>query len=286
MSTAQRLRTDLFDCIQVNLAMLADRSGDPDRHLALGAVLRFEPWPGAAGLPTVEPPLAIQLPEAQALAGLKVVCREDNADPFALRELARRHETVYAIGDSYHMPWLPYYRRRHMEHSFLVACAPDDCAQISDAYDNQTAWGPAAPGTWRYGWGELPTASVAIVYETADSYSWPAPSVHIGEARDYIDAYARHPDRLAAMQQLAVETWLLSRARQLHARLRHHLGEPPNAATEAHLHRWEQIATTTFIALRRVQRGKPEPGTLLADLAQALDTDREVFSDKRNEETR
>ncbi|WBB78727.1 hypothetical protein O7606_21305 [Micromonospora sp. WMMD882] len=271
---AAGIRTDLLDCIQVNLAVLADRWGEPGRHLALGAALRFRPRPGPDGLPTVDPPVDAHLTGSARQVGLVVESRHD-LGPDALRALAERSSVLYAVADTYHMPWLPYRGHAHMEHSFLVA-SDDGEALVGDAYDNETAWGPARPGQWRLPWAELPAVSVAAVCRVAGSYRPPAPSALLDDPDDYVEAYARHADRLAALRQLTAETWLMTRARRLHAAYRVHRGEPLDA--DAHLRRWDQLTAAAFIALRRVERGRPAPGALLPDLAAALTADRDVFA--------
>ncbi|WFE41157.1 hypothetical protein [Micromonospora sp. WMMD998] len=272
---AAGVRTELLDCIQVNLAVLADRWGEPLRHLALGAALRFQPRPGPAGLPTVDPPAQAHLADASRQVGLVAESHHRDLGPAGLRALADRSAVVYAIGDSYAMPWLPYLGHAHMDHSFLVASDGTE-ALVGDAYDNETAWGPARPGQWRLPWDRLPAVSVAAVLRVADPHRPPAPSLCLDDAADYLEAYARHGDQVAALRQLTAETWLMTRARRLHAAYRAHRGEALDA--DAHLRRWDQLTSAAFIAQRRVERGRPAPGSLLTDLAAALAADRDVFA--------
>ncbi|MFJ8593534.1 hypothetical protein [Streptomyces sp. NPDC093598] len=272
---ATDVRTGLLDCIQVNLALLADRWGEPLRHLSLGAHLRFRPRPGPDGLPTVDPPPETHLQEARALIGLVPRDVHHDLDPEALRALTRRAPVVYAVGDTHDMPWLPYAGRARMEHSFLVGDDADE-AVVEDAYDNETAWGPARPGRWRMPWNRLPTALLAVEFTASTDYRAPRPTVGIDDPGPYIEAYAAHPDRLTALRRLTAETWLMTRARHLHAAYREHLGE--SLTVQDHLRRWDQLTATAFIALRRVQRGRPAPDSLLPDLASALHADREVFA--------
>ncbi|MGC5287766.1 acyl carrier protein [Micromonospora sp. DT231] len=274
-AVATGVRTELLDCIQANLAVLADRWGEPARHLALGATLRFQPRPGPDGLPTVDPPVRQHLAELTGHVGLVARHEHRHLDPTGQRALAERAAVVYAVGDSYHMPWLPYAGHSHMEHSYLVALHGEE-ALIGDAYDNETAWGAARPGDWTLPWTRLPMADLAVVYTITDDYRPPSPSVRLDDPAAYLEAYARCGDPVAAARRLTAETWLMSRARKLHAAYRLHRGESLDA--EAHLRRWDQLTATAFIALRRVERGRPAPGTLLTDLAAALTADRDVFA--------
>ncbi|HZG04694.1 MAG TPA: acyl carrier protein [Streptomyces sp.] len=279
---AGTVRAELLDCIQSNLAVLADRFHGPGRHLLLGATLRFRPRPGPAGLPTVEPPLEEQLADAARL-GLAERARWHRVPGAELRTLAERHGPLYAVADAFHMPWLPYHGQRHMEHSFLVEPAPA-AAGITDAYYNPTPWGLAAPGRWEQDWHALPTASVVVLLEpAADGTGAPGtvtPGTDLAPAAErerYVAAFADHPDRVAALEQLTAETWFLARSRKLHAACRDALGRPAGPGTEDHLRRWDRLAEQTFVALRRVQRGRPEPERLLPELAAALAADRAVF---------
>lgn len=290
------VRTELLDCIQVNLAVLADRWGEPLRHLALGATLRFAPRTGPDGLPTVDPAVAPHVAEATRLVGLTTSAGHHDLHPTQLRTLAEQAPVVYAVGDSYHMPWLPYAGHSHMEHSFLVTAEGEE-AVVTDAYDNETAWGPARPGRWRLPWDQLPTATWAVLpavtpeSRPADAaatpptapprYRAPAPSVHLADPAPYVAAYESHPDRLVALRRLSAETWLMTRARQLHTAYRLHLGERLDAQEQ--LRRWEKLTAAAFIALRRVERGRPAPGSLLPDLAAALAADREVFATRTDQ---
>ncbi|GHH45285.1 hypothetical protein [Streptomyces candidus] len=275
LADATDVRTELLDCIQANLAVLADRWGGPLRHLALGATLRFAPRTGPDGLPTVDPAVESHVAEATGLVGLTTGNCHHDLRPDRLRVLAAQAPVVYAVGDSYHMPWLPYAGHSHMEHSFLVAAEGDE-AVVVDAYDNETAWGPARPGRWKLPWHRLPTVTLATLPAASAGYRAPAPAVHLADPASYVEAYESHPDRLAALRRLTAETWLMTRARRLHAAYRLHRGEHLDA--QEHLQRWDKLTAAAFIALRRAERGRPTPGALLPDLAAALTADRAVLA--------
>ncbi|RMI40633.1 acyl carrier protein [Streptomyces triticirhizae] len=277
--TLPAVRAELLDCVQSNLAVLADRHHGPGTHLALGATLRFSPVPGPAGLPTVEPPLEREL---AAIDRLGLVERHSwtGVPGGALGELAREHGALYVMADSFAMPWLPYHGHAHMEHSFLVEpTAEPDRLLVTDAYDNYTPWGVTRPLTTEVAAAELPVASLVALLEPLPTG---APTVAPGLEReppdDYLAAYAQHPDRLVALERLTVETWLLARSRGLHAAFRAHLGLPEGPEVAAHLARWGRVAEQAYLALRRVQRGRPEPQRLREELAATLAADGEVFA--------
>ncbi|KUL37871.1 hypothetical protein ADL22_19710 [Streptomyces sp. NRRL F-4489] len=280
------VRTGLLDCIQANLAVLADHHHGPGAHLRLGAPLglRFRPRP-EDGLPTVDPPLTEQLATLPALVGLRVV-RHTRLAPGELRAELSGGGLRYVVADAYHLPWLPYHGRAHMPHSFLLAAGPDGW-QITDAYRNETEWGPATPGHWVLPEEDLPGIGTAEVTDLApDSLPPladlpPAPDLDPAAAETYLAAYAACPDRAAAIRQLTVETWLLARARKLHATYRAlYTGraDGPEPGPEAdHLRAWDKVVEQTYLAHRRVARGRAEPPGVLDRLRAVLAADRTVF---------
>ncbi|PJE94883.1 hypothetical protein CUT44_24665 [Streptomyces carminius] len=276
------VRTELLDCIQVNLAVLADRYHGPDSHLVLGAVLRFRPGrlPETA-LPTVEPPVAQQVEECVARLGLTVREAATDLSGAGTAELAGDGGTVYAVGDAYGMPWLPYAGKRHMAHSFLVRRSGDR-ALVTDAYHNETRWGPAVPGRWTVGWDELPRVQSAVRFApAAGGVPRAAPAVDVDPPSAYLAAYEQCPDPGRAVEQLTVETWLLARSRGLHAAYRDRSGGPAGPEVEAHVRQWNELAVQAFITLRRLHRGGAGTDALLTRLAAALAADSEVFGGAR-----
>ncbi|WP_435188225.1 phosphopantetheine-binding protein [Streptomyces sp. bgisy126] len=275
--TAPSVRAELLDCVQSNLAVLADRFHGPDTHLALGAVLRFAPRPGPHGLPTLEPEAAHQL-AAVADVGLVEHTRRYDVPAGELAALAAAHGPLYVMADSHDMPWLPYHRQRHMQHSYLVA-AEGDRALVVDAYHSHTPWGLAAPGEWTLDWAELPPSSLVVAFGPAEAGApETTPGSEYGDVDGYTAAYAGHPDRFAALDRLTTETWLLARSRRLHAAFLEHTGRTPGPETAEHLRRLDRLAEQAFLAMRRVQRGRPEPARLMTDLADALHADRALFA--------
>lgn len=280
------VRPELYDCLQVNLALLAERElGAPP--LALGGRLTFAPRIGADGLPSVEPVLDDHLDAARDLLGLAVTDRRRTGDRPDPAELLGGHGTVYAVADAYHLPWVPYHGQQHMDHSFLLQLRPDGGVAVQDAYHNETDHGPARPGAWELSAAELADAlpGGAQVLAFAPAPAGPAPTGYRppapGAVDAYVQAYREHADRAGALRRLTLETWLLSRARHLHAAHRLAVAGPSAAddpALETHLADWTRLVEQTYLAHRRIQRGRPEPAGHLDRLADLLAADPQVFA--------
>lgn len=274
-SEAPAFDPGLLDCIQVNLAVLADAAHGAGTHLLLGERVVFRAWPGEANLPTVDPPLDEQLRAARAI-GLTVVRRQrgTGAD---IANSGMAQGVRYIVADAFELPWLPYHRNAHMPHSFLLTSEADRWYAV-DAYQNETRWGAAAPGLWELGDEELRRISSADIFELAPVD--PEPTRHQDSATpvdDYLAAYRDCPDRVRALERLTAETWLLARSRKLHARFRQRASGPPELAAE-HLRSWDHVVEQIYLAFRRVSRGHPEPPGVLDRLAAVLADDATVFA--------
>src|SRR5829696_7077436 len=151
------IRAEALDCLQANLAAVADRALGAGSHLALGAPLDFRWAADGAGLPAVSAPLETRLAEAGALLGVRVVERRDGLDGPAVRAAAAAGP-LYVVADAYGMGWLPYAGRQHMEHSLLLAGGGSGPPAVVDAYHNDTRWGSVRPGVWRLTEAELDAA--------------------------------------------------------------------------------------------------------------------------------
>lgn len=274
---APGVNAQLLDCLQANLAVLADRHHGSGAHLALGAALRFQPTAGADGLPTVEPSLADQLSDAGRVLGLLVTAQWQHVTPVRLVDLSSQHGELYVVADAHDLPWTPYYGQLHLEHSFLVRSGSAG-AVVADAYQNQTPWGSAVPGRWDVDWAKLPTADHVVALAPTAAVPMATPVVEMADSADYLDAYARHADRVVALRRLTLETWLLARSRKLHAGFLARSGKPATGEVEEHLRGWDLLAEQCYLAARRVERGRREPAALLDRLGQALAADRELFA--------
>ncbi|MCQ4081079.1 acyl carrier protein [Streptomyces sp. RB6PN25] len=276
----------LLDCIQVNLGVLADHVHGPGTHLRLGAELGFRWWQRADGLPTVDPPLAEQLTAAGRLLGLHVTARGRMGRDTMLRTIRERHTTHYVVADSYVMPWLPYHGHAHMEHSFLLTAGPDGW-HVTDAYRNETQWGPAAPGHWILpdnGLAGIESAEVILLEPDGPAAAGQPPPVFSLDDTTldaFLTAYDTCPDRGLALAQLTTETWLLARSRKLHAAYRTHVDTAgagrTDETTTQHLRAWDKVVEQTYLAHRRVARGRAEPPGVVDRLRAVLADDRRVF---------
>ncbi|MEU3574083.1 acyl carrier protein, partial [Kitasatospora sp. NPDC036755] len=263
------------------LAALADRWHGAGTGLRLGAVLRFRPQPGPDGLPTVERGVEQQLADARDLLGL------DTTEPRRTEpaERIRPGDGCYLVADAYHLPWVPYFGQRHMEHSLLVRPADGDAVEVLDGYHNETPWGSARPGRWTLDRDDflaaLPQGALVARLAPVAPTATADPVVDLAgpaEVARYAAAYAGHPDRVAALHRLTLETWLLLRSRKLHAAHLAATGVPVDERAVAdRLHAWEALTEQVYLAYRRVERGRPEPQRLSDRLVELLEGDRAVF---------
>lgn len=241
------MRTDLMDCLQVNLAVLAERHS-PGAWLELGSEL------------TGESTLDSRLDQAARLLGLQVVKRHDDAE---LRDRAT-DELQYAVADAFSLSWVPYAGHQHMEHSFLFRDCGDVC-EIVDSYQNVTPWGEARPGTWQVPWDSLPRAVVVeFAFGGVPARSPITPLV--------LDADAVADAVCADVERMVLDIWLLARSRGLHAVWL------DSASFEEHAHDWTSLAAHSYVAMRRVSRGGPLAPSVPAELRRLLSRDVELTS--------
>ncbi|MFF8873285.1 acyl carrier protein [Streptomyces massasporeus] len=282
------IRTAWLDCIQVNLAVLADHFHGPGTHLRLGARLDLPLRPLPDGLPTADPTLESRLATDAPLAGLRPLRRARLTSPELLAAAARDTGVHYVVADSFHLPWLPYHGNSHMEHSFLLTAGPAGW-HVTDAYRIETRWGAAVPGQHVLTTEDLSEFDTAELITFAPAEPRPAPpTVTDHDPEPYVSAYAGWPDRVRALEQLSKETWLLARARRLHAAYRAQCagraGE--SDAERAHLAAWDRLVEHTYLAHRRVARGRAEPPGTADRLHELLTADRQVFAADRTEPPR
>ncbi|MFJ8948327.1 acyl carrier protein [Streptomyces sp. NPDC102395] len=274
------LRAELLDCLQVNLAWLA-RAEHGVSPLVLGARLEFTPRDDGPGhLPTVEAATDTHVERTAGALGLSITDR--HTLPPGTGTPPAGPGTAYVVADAYYLPWVPYHKHAHMDHSFLLGRDASGRAVVRDGYHNDTPYGPARPGTWTLTEEQLAETlpDGARVYR-ATRTGVPQDATEVVPAtatavESYVRAYREHPDREEALARLTLETWLLARARRLHAARRAAGGTAP--AVEEHLTAWGKLAEQAFLAHRRVQRGRPEPAGPLERLAELLHADVRVFT--------
>ncbi|MFF4948457.1 acyl carrier protein [Streptomyces chattanoogensis] len=273
------IRADVLDCVQSNLAVLADHFHGTGTHLRLGSKLSSRWYPGDDDLPTVDPPLAEGLDEAERALHLTVRGRESatggelgaHIEPGGLR---------YAVADAYEMPWLPYHGRQRMAHSFLLIApaSADGAWSVADAYDNDTQWGPAKPGSWSLTAGELAGLSRVELFDIGPGPGTPPLPRHRIEhvpVDGYLAAFEAGRDRERVLHRMTGDIWLLARSRRLHALFT--ADGAPDEDTAHHLENWDKLATQVYVTYRRVARGRPEPAGTVARLAELLEADRKIF---------
>jgi len=237
------LRAELMDCLQVNLAILADRHHGPGTHLALGAELGREST------------LDSRLGQAARLLGLQTVKRHDDAD---LRDRATE-QPQYAVADAFDLSWVPYAGHQHMDHSFLFRDDGDAC-EIVDGYHNGTPWGDARPGVWRVPWGELPRATVVeLAFGDLPEPQAIAPLV--------LDVDATAEAMCADVERMVLDIWLLARSRGLHA------AWLDSASFAEHVQEWNSLAAHSYVAMRRVLRGGALVPSVPGELKRLLQED-------------
>ncbi len=275
------VRAEVLDCVQSNLAVLADHFHGAGTHLRLGSKLSSRWWPGADGLPTVDPPVEEELAEARRALGLSVGERTTTTGARLAGPALAPGEIRYALADAHEMPWLPYFGQQHMEHSFLLI-APGDADgpwTVVDAYDNDTQWGAAKPGSWTVTRAELAALRRIDLYEITarpEPPARPEPRIDHAPMADYLAALDRAADRERALHRLTGDTWLLARSRRLHALFAAD-GGPLDEPTARHLADWDKLVTQAYVTYRRVVRGRPEPAGTVTRLAELLEADRRIF---------
>ncbi|SCL54516.1 phosphopantetheine-binding protein [Micromonospora peucetia] len=278
------LRADLLDCVQVNLAALADRAYRPGAHLALGATLRFHTAEGPAGAPAVTASVDQRLAEAADLLGLRVTRRWDDVSGARLRELLAEHSPLYVVADTFTMSWLPYAGNQHMEHSFLLVDAGEHCV-VADGYHNSTQWGDARPGVWRMSAADFDAAVPHATAMTIAAEGAPvldraavlrdnAAALRAGADRieGYLTAVRQRAGEPEAAAQLVLDVWLLGRSRALHAAWLAGEADAADAAREAadRADAWLALAGQSYVAMRRVRRGGVFPAPVLDQLTGLL----------------
>ncbi len=283
---ADDLEADLFDCLEVNLAIVADGYHGAGTGLALGAVLDHEMREGPHGLPTIERSLGSQLWRAETAIG--VIATSHRRVPLVgLADAVPPGATAYVVADAFVLPWLPYYGRVHLPHSFLAERVPGGW-HIIDGYDNRTRWGAATPGCWRLSEldrGDRSACDVLTLTAAPLAAVEPACVIDGADVGTYVAAYAGRAEQAITWKQLATETWLLSRARRLHMRARARVEWQATPSETEHMNAWADLAGQAYLASRRAQQGKPVPSGILAKLEALLGEDQRLFQPPRDVRT-
>lgn len=294
---------DVLDCVGANVALLLARAGVPDPLPALGSQWTFE----LDGAPEWPLPVLVHTDlERYLLATVGRECGRHHllaADPIgALHRVVEAAGEVVVYADAYALPWLPMYRRQHVEHTAVVTGMRPESSMVHvlDGYTAATDWGDAAPVDLEV---PLDVLAEAIVHcpsahrLTALSLGAPerAPDnpadLLVANARAltrtvvanrtvtaFADAYRTAGTLPEAWRRFELGCWLVARARAAHVRwlrstLAVHAGLLPaefTARFEGLADDWQQASRLAYLTRRRVDRGRPGAPALLDEVATVL----------------
>jgi len=273
------LHAEALDCLQTSIALVADEAQGSGTHAVLGCRLGWD----------ARRDLDHRLAEAAELLGVRATERRDVADGPELRALLEGGERLYVVADAYDMPWVPYAGHRHMAHSLLVERA-DGQYVVLDAYHNDTEWGPARPGVWKLSSDELDgvlaQGGVALRLEAPETaprvdeaavLAENAERARAAELEDYLAAIRKQIDEPEGVDRLVLDVWLVTRERLLHATWLDGLAGRRSTAERAEqlAQDWLELATRSYVAMRRSRRGPSRMEAIIDDLEAQLAADRE-----------
>lgn len=250
--------SDLLDCLDDNIAALLRHQGLKDARTPFALQWYFDFQAGKNGgfpLPALKRrPIKDVLIETTGYE----LSTPDAGDDATRRcaDLVSEGNPVIVQGDAYLMPWLPYYGRQHMNHSFIVEAVDDGLLQVADAYYNQTPWGEAAPTRTvlpAYALGALTDSAQAsgeAPFVVLKRRAEPAPPDLAGLLRqdaagirrqlgerhrltEFSRFYAGSITEPGAAAQFTLACWLIARDRGLHGRWLDGLPAEPQPGAES-----------------------------------------------------
>ncbi|MFB0840126.1 hypothetical protein ACETK3_19245 [Arthrobacter sp. E44] len=184
------------------------------------------------------------------------------------------------MGDAYDLPWVPYFGHEHMQHGFVVVGVEGSTLRVVDPYDNVTRWGRAVPVTVRVGLHEVERALTAGSWATleevgrrrdvsvADIVARNCKVMSSDATADNVRRFLTSYDELTreSLQNLTLQTWLLTRDRELHSRWLFDVANvyPPaddlaRVLADQVVPQWKKAQELSYIALRRAEGGKSVP---------------------------
>jgi hypothetical protein len=296
-----RIASTELDCVSDTLALLLAAREIDDVLTPFGCDWRFDlTASGGVVGPKLPPPDQDELLARRT--GWR--CVWTPVDPGCVadwRQALREGSAFAVVADAYHLPWVPYAGHTHMEHGFVVEGLDESTVDIVDPYDNVTEWGHATPQCLQTSldvlepalrdarWGLLRPAvgndpvdpSVAIADNVrAIGSAAPRYSDFVGQYEARYEAQDGSLDA-AALERLALHTWLLHRSRALHARWL--ASGPvtkiyPEAAGRFApvVAAWQRASEAAYLALRRVRRGRAVPAGPVESLRHATETEMAV----------
>jgi Butirosin biosynthesis protein H, N-terminal len=268
-----------LDCVSDNVALLLAHAGVADVRTPFALDWRFDLREGADSLPRLDLPPA-GLPELLAeRTGFTLDWRPAGALTEAVvewREALARGEPVLAVGDAFHLPWVPYHGHKHLDHGFVVEGLEDGLAHVVDAYDNVTQWGRAEPlattvpvddlaaaledGRWTLLIRGGEPRPLDLAERLAENAAAILEAEADGSYRRFVEAHREADER--TLDNLTLQTWLLARNRSLHARWladQEGLGDLAERFETRVVAAWRRAAETAYMALRRVSAGRQPP---------------------------
>ncbi|MDG4795682.1 BtrH N-terminal domain-containing protein [Micromonospora sp. WMMD1082] len=288
-----------LDCVSDAVAVLLAHRAVPDVRAVFARDWRFE----LRDMPTGPAQVALPPDDQDERLARRTGWRLDwrATDPGTAvdhwRAAPAADAPIVVVGDAYHLPWLPYYRREHMEHGFVVdGLGTDGTVHIVDPYENPTEWGRAVPTVTGVDFDTLTPAlsagrwamltATGTAPEPGDPRGQIAANVAAVRAAADSRAYERFvadhaPAGRLELENLTLQTWLIARNRSLHARW---LADLPAGATDAgfvarfaRIERgWHRAMESAYLALRRVRSGRRAPGAALDALRAATTAEVEL----------
>lgn len=301
----ERVDSAYLDCIADNLAVLLCHLGVVDVRTPFACQWYFAfDFALHGDLPILANKPITDIIRQQTGCAVQKHRFDGNRYMEALETSIHHNSPVMILGDAYHMPWLPYFGKEHMKHSFIIDSFNENktMLHIVDAYFNRTEWGDATPTETI-----LPTTELErIIQELDDSDGGsfftmereePPPTIDIpslliqnaghilAQVRDnaaihhFSEHYARNMTNSVVIKQFVLACWLVARSRALHqlwladiTRERPQLLEPTFAEqfSQNISKPWQQVGEFAYILSRRVSQGKRPPDTCFRLLEQVI----------------
>ncbi len=294
-----------LDCLNDNLAVLLDHLGAPDTRTPFACQWYFDFDPADADHGPILANLSVEdLIREQTGCTLHKYQFERGRAVEQCSTFVKDGQPVLVFGDAYLMPWLPYFGREHMEHSFIVdgISADHKLLHIVDAYTNRTEWGMAAPTETC-----LPALGLEPITQDFDSphrgsfwimqQTATATPADVGallkrnaeqmrvQARSdgplalFCQHYAQAITDVPAVKAFTLACWLVARARAYHqlwlsdiARAQPDLLDQRFVDLFAQdvVQPWQRVSEFAYILFRRVSQGRKPPDTCFQMLAETV----------------
>jgi hypothetical protein len=285
-----------LDCLNDNLAVLLRYLGVADVRTPFACQWHFEVDPARPldSLSLERTPITTVI-RAQTGCAIERV-RFEAGDLLAqCAPFIARDEPALVFGDAYAMPWLPYFERAHMEHSFIVdsIAADRQSLHLVDAYENRTEWGAATPtettiarDVFERAVRELDALNAGYFWivrrvDQPDALDLPALlrdnaeqiGIQLGERQrlaQFCAWYAERITDLEAMKQFTLDCWLIARTRAYHQlwladlERTHPKILPPDFAAlfgQDVAAPWQRVSEFAYILSRRLSQGRRPPDT-------------------------